>query len=180
MTKIRSIVFILVIIVAAGIFTHILSDIGMKTVFTSKNTYRQIDQVVKAPDFTLKSLEGEDVKLSNMFGQPLFITFFSIKSSTSIKALKNLSKADEILGAENLGTILAINYKDTNKNVEETLARSNIFLPILLDSDGKITELYGVESVPVTFIINRDGTLHNAIPGVVDKNMIISIVKELK
>jgi len=60
--------------------------------------------------------------------------------------------------------IIAIAYNGSKENVETILSENEIFLPVLMDSDGRITELYGVESVPVTFIINGDGTLHNAIP----------------
>ncbi len=78
-----------------------------------------------------------------------------------------------------MGMIIAIAYNGSKENVETILSENEIFLPVLMDSDGRITELYGVESVPVTFIINGDGTLHNAIPGVADKNLIVSLAEEL-
>jgi len=55
--------------------------------------------------------------------------------------------------------IIAIAYNGSKENVETILSENEIFLPVLMDSDGRITELYGVESVPVTFIINGDGIM---------------------
>ncbi len=54
--------------------------------------------------------------------------------------------------------ILAISDEESQK-VTPFLAQHPVFYPILLDPGRKVNEQLGVESIPRSFLYNRDGTM---------------------
>lgn len=52
---------------------------------------------------------------------------------------------------------MAIDIKEKKKRVKKYVERQKLFLPVLLDKDGKVANSYGVRSHPDHFFIDREG-----------------------
>ena len=71
--------------------------------------------------------------------------------------------------------------QESLKTVKEYLENNKISLPVLLDSDGSVTQkLYGVTGYPTTFVINRDGSLFTYIEGATNKETLQDILDKMK
>lgn len=109
-----------------------------------------------APDFTLPTLDGSSITLSELRGKPVMLTFWKIDCPACqlqmpyLQALYTEQPGEEI-------TILAINVGDSPSAVHDYLSSSVLTLPVLLDSRGRIAAAYGIPGVPVTFLIDADG-----------------------
>ena len=62
--------------------------------------------------------------------------------------------------------IVAISLdKDQEAKVAAVVARLNLTFPILLDPDGIVSDPYGANALPSTFILNPDGQVIAAAKG---------------
>lgn len=113
-----------------------------------------------APDFTLKSNQGNNIRLSELKGQIVLVNFWASwcgPCRKELPAFEKLYQKYQPLGV----TILAVNVDDDPAKANELLSEVNISYPVLYDNDQKISELYKVSAMPSTYFINRDGELVN-------------------
>lgn len=55
--------------------------------------------------------------------------------------------------------VLAVNIGEPADRVKEYLAKHKLSFPALLDSDSRVSSLYGVRGTPTRFLIRRDGII---------------------
>ncbi len=55
--------------------------------------------------------------------------------------------------------ILTVNVQDTSSKAKDFLQANKYTLPVLMDDGGRIARAYGVGAIPITFFINRDGSV---------------------
>jgi peroxiredoxin len=63
--------------------------------------------------------------------------------------------------------LLAVNntYQDNLSDVISFVDENNLTFPILLDTNGEVSNLYQVQALPSTFFINQDGIIEDIIIG---------------
>ncbi len=112
----------------------------------------------QAPDFQLKTLEGEDVVLSHLFGKPIVLNFWSTWCNSCEAEYQLLRQAYEVYSQQGV-QFLEILYEDTPEEAQSFIAKQGKAAPILLDPGLKTSINYGVSGVPETFFINKEGTI---------------------
>ena len=55
--------------------------------------------------------------------------------------------------------VLAVNIAEPADRVKEYLAKHKLSFPALLDSDSRVSNLYGIRGTPTRFLIDREGRL---------------------
>lgn len=55
--------------------------------------------------------------------------------------------------------VLAVNFAETREEVKEYMMEHKLTFPALLDTDSKVSRLYGVRGTPTRFLIDRKGRL---------------------
>lgn len=114
----------------------------------------------EAPDFTLETLDGDIVSLSDYKDKVVFINFFVTWSDENESEIKNFDKLQE--NFEDV-EVLCINVREDYRVVKEFRETHKIDSTILLDKDGEIGLDYLVGKLPTTYIVNREGRLVNRI-----------------
>lgn len=111
-----------------------------------------------APDFTLKSLSGENLRLKEQRGDVVVVHFFANWCSQCRQEMAQLQKLSEQLHAAGL-TIFAVSM-DEDPQLSRTIASDlDLTYPVLLDAQKSVGERYQVEDLPTTWFIDRDGKL---------------------
>ena len=111
-----------------------------------------------APDFTLKSRSGENIKLSELRGEVVMINFWASWCAPCRKEmplLEVLYKKYSDLGF----VLLAVNVEEDPSKAEDLLRDIPVTFPVLYDNSNKVSKLYKVIAMPSTVIIDRDGKL---------------------
>ncbi|MEN8179359.1 MAG: TlpA disulfide reductase family protein [Pseudomonadota bacterium] len=111
-----------------------------------------------APDFTLKSLSGENLKLSELRGEVVMVNFWASwcgPCRQEMPLLDQLYKRYQPMGF----TILGVNVEEDAGVAKKVLQELPVSFPILFDQTNKISELYQVSAMPSTFLVDRDGKL---------------------
>ncbi len=119
----------------------------------------------EAPAFSLKSLNGEQVSLSDFNGKPVLITFWATWCDSCKEELPVLEKFSA--GRRDQLTILLITVDGERKGAAQKIVSQNkITLPVLLLLKEKVMDQYGVRGwVPLTFLVDQKGMLVGKIVG---------------
>ena len=111
---------------------------------------------VVAPDFASKSDSGRNVRLSELRGQVVVINFWASWCSPCRQELPLLNKIYAQYRAAGF-MLLAVNVDDNRKDAEAMLKRLDLHFPTLFDGNKTVAKLYGVDTMPATLVIDRDG-----------------------
>ena len=111
----------------------------------------------EAPDFTLETLDGKTVSLSDYRGTPVVLNFWA---SWCNPCRREFPLFREQL-AEHKGdfVVLGVDYKDIDADARAFAKEQRATWPILPDRDSSVSTTYGIRAVPQTFFIRRDGTI---------------------
>jgi len=111
-----------------------------------------------APDFTLQSRSGENLKLSEFRGEVVMINFWASwcgPCRQEMPLLDELYRRYHPMGF----TILGINVEQERENALRLLEEIPVSFPILFDSDNRVAERYALSAMPSTVMVDRDGNL---------------------
>jgi peroxiredoxin len=111
-----------------------------------------------APDFVLKSLSGENIRLSEFRGQVVLINFWASWAGPSRMEMPRLEKISATYRGNGF-VLLGVNMDDTKSSASNFAAAYGITYPLLLDLRKAVVRQYAVETVPVTVLIDRGGTV---------------------
>jgi len=115
-----------------------------------------------APDFTLKNLAGEDVKLADAKGNVVLIDFWATWCPPCVAGMPNLERIHTQRAKDGI-RVFAVNSMEDKDKVAGFVKERNLTLPVLLDADGKVGESYEIQGWPTSVIVKRDGTVHKVV-----------------
>jgi peroxiredoxin len=119
-----------------------------------------------APEFSLKDLEGKEVKLADLKGKTVVLEWFNpecpyVKAAHTKGSLTTTAKRHADKGV----VWLAVNSGAPGKQgagLEKSKIGAQTFgmgHPILLDETGKVGKAYGATNTPHMFVIDKTGKL---------------------
>ncbi len=114
----------------------------------------------EVPDFTLDTLAGEPVSLSDYRGKIVFINFWAtwcVPCQREMPAFEDFMASDQ-----DDAVILAVNNGESIGDVQGFVDLFGLeALPILMDEDFAVSDGFGVVNLPVTYVLDPDGVVHN-------------------
>ncbi|MHB1157038.1 MAG: DUF2092 domain-containing protein [Phycisphaerales bacterium] len=131
-----------------------------------------------APDFTLNTLDGKTVKLSDLKDKVVILDFWATWCGPCRMAMPII---DKVAGkfAEQGVRLYAVNLRETPDQIKSFLKEQNLSVNVLLDSDGKVGNDYRANAIPQTVIIDRNGVVSTVHVGLLP-NMEQTLTDELK
>ncbi|MEJ2257306.1 MAG: TlpA disulfide reductase family protein [Woeseiaceae bacterium] len=125
-----------------------------------------------APDFALRSASGDNLRLSEYRGNVVMINFWATWCGPCRQEMPLL---DELYDRyERVGfNLLGVNIDDDSSRAMQMVDELGVGFPVLFDARKEVSKLYDVEAMPVTVILDRQGTVryvhHGYKPGYEDK-----------
>lgn len=120
-----------------------------------------------APDFTLDTLDGNKVTLSELRGKAVVVNFWAtwcLPCRVETPALEKSYEQYRDSGVVILGVNLT--NQDLISEVNSFVQEFKLTYPILLDNDGRVSgTLYQVRGLPTTFFVNREGVIRTVLVG---------------
>ncbi len=116
-----------------------------------------------APDFELRSLDGEPVRLSALRGQPVLINFWATWCQPCIAEHPVL--VDGARRYSGRAHFLGIIYQDEPEMIQRFIAARGGWGRTLVDPGVKVALSYGVYGAPETFIVDKDGVIVEKVTG---------------
>ena len=110
-------------------------------------------------DFTLKDVvSGKPVRLSSLRGKVVIVNFWSIACPVCRAELPTMKTFWEKLKGLDVA-VLTVHVGGDAGKVRAFLQENGITLPVLHDENENVAKAWGVAHLPVTYILNPDGTL---------------------
>lgn len=109
-----------------------------------------------APDFTLQDLNGKKVALKSLQGSPVLLVFGATWCPYCVKEIPDLNKFYDDYTKRGL-VILSIDINESQTKVASFAKQKGIKYKVLLDSDGRVSEMYGVRGIPTNVLIDKKG-----------------------
>jgi thiol-disulfide isomerase/thioredoxin len=109
-------------------------------------------------DFSLKLVDGRTVTLGALKGRVVFLNFWATwcpPCREEMPSMEILYRRFRDKGLE----LIAVDIMEGDKAVSAFLSDNNLSFPAALDSNGRVSNRYGIQAIPATFIIDRDGKI---------------------
>ncbi len=130
-----------------------------------------------APDFDLKTLEGDKIRLADLRGKPVLLVFWASWCGPCRREMPTVIKLHEEFKGKGL-TVLGVN--DEGKGTARRFAEKNgVSFTILDDSGYKAHRLYKVNSIPKMFLIDRDGKVVRYLSGGKEEQVLRAALKSV-
>jgi cytochrome c biogenesis protein CcmG, thiol:disulfide interchange protein DsbE len=110
-----------------------------------------------APSFQLQALNGAPTSLADYRGKPVIVNFWATWCEPCRAEMPLLSALYDHLQAQDL-VVLSITDEDGLK-AAQFLGGTKYHPSVLLDPGGKVHKQFHIQSIPATFIFDRDGKL---------------------
>jgi peroxiredoxin len=117
-----------------------------------------------APDFTLRTTSGGNLRLQEQRGRVVMVNFWATWCGPCKIEMPHLVRLYEKYRASGF-QLLGVNIDDDPRNAVAGAAKLGITFPVLLDGDKRVARLYDLSTMPTTLLIDRDGTLRHVHKG---------------
>ena len=109
-----------------------------------------------APDFTLPSLDGPNLRLQEQRGRVVMINFWATWCGPCRVEMPHLAKLYEKYRGSGF-TVLAVNIDEDPHKAASLAKQLGMRFPVLLDTEKKVSRLYDLSTMPSTVLVDRDG-----------------------
>ena len=178
----------------------LLGTIGYFTLFsqdtlinlTQKEKVKHaLQDINKAPDFTLQSLDDSSYTLSKMEGKVVLINFWATWCGPCRMEIPEFNELQNNYHDKGL-EILGISVSDNKKQLQNFSKSFSVAYPLLYGSAKELNKIMrdydGVYAVPSSFLVGKNGNIVWKYPGAILKNydpqtfsnLVYKIEKELK
>lgn len=110
-----------------------------------------------APDFTLRSLDGQQVKLSGYRGRKTVVVSFWASwcgpCRLEMPSLETFYQKNRDRDIE----LLAVSIDQNPRAAQQYTQENKLPFPVLLDEDSKTADSYNVEGIPTFFVVDKQG-----------------------
>ena len=111
-----------------------------------------------APDFALKSSTGENMRLSEYRGDVVMVNFWATWCGPCRQEMPLLDELYQRYSRVGFN-LLGVNIDDDSRRAMQMIEELGVNFPVLFDATKEVSELYDVDAMPVTVIIDREGTV---------------------
>lgn len=157
--------FVLLIGGAYALYSYLGKDMAPDQLATQNETSQTSGtessdpEKVKVPDFTVYDQEGNQVKLSDFYGKPIVLNFWSSNCGPCRIEMPHFNEKYDELGEEI--HFLMVNVTDGSWDTKETASAfiedEGYTFPVYYDTDSSASTNYRIYSLPTTYFIDAEG-----------------------
>ena len=126
------------------------------------------EKTLPAPNFTLKSLSGEEVSLLQKRGNYVLVNFWATWCGPCKVEMPSLETLHQRFKTKNFSLLAISNDMFGARIVEPFIKAHNLSFTVLLDQQLQVSNKFGVISLPTTFMIDPEGNIIGELKGAED------------
>ena len=139
----------------------------------SKNTNLSVSPLIgqKAPSFNLKTFDNKELSSVSLDDKGLVLNFWASWCVPCVDEVKVLDRANKKYRNDDV-VFIGINIWDDNENAVNFINKYNANYLNGFDPSNEIQVEYGIQGVPETYFINKEGIIINRFQGQLTDNII--------
>ncbi len=162
--------------------------IGVVWMLTDRdNTLPSVGEVSRpAPDFTLSTLDGGTISLSDYRGKVVLVNFWGTWCEPCKRETPALEAAYQAMQDDGL-VIIGINLTDdeliqgnAEADIQAFVDQYRVTYPIALDRDGTVLQDFRVYPLPTSFFVDPEGTIRYVRVGEITTDEVAALFADLR
>lgn len=129
---------------------------GNKNVVSPLDADKQTN--AKAPDFTLKDVNGRTFSLSSLKGKVILLNFWATWCPPCKAEMPSMNQLYNEIKAKGF-EVVAVSSDSSLSSIKEFLSKSRVDFTVLFDEKKTVTREFKVFSMPTTYLIDRNGLI---------------------
>ncbi|GAB3807822.1 TlpA family protein disulfide reductase [Virgibacillus kimchii] len=132
-----------------------------------------------APDFTLETLGGDEIRLSDFQGQRVVLNFWASWCGPCREEMPDIQRLSENKDV----TVLAVNLtysEDSTERVSDFVDQYGLTFPILMDENASVSQLYRIQPIPTTYMLDSNGKIQYKAFGAMDYEWLVQELQKIK
>lgn len=125
----------------------------------------------EAPDFTLKDIAGNEVKLSSLRGKPVMINFWATWCPPCREEIPVITQMYHETEGGSKYEVLGVATQSDNSTIKAFEDEFTMDFPLLPDVGSNVVNTYHVLPIPTTFFVDKDGIIRYIQAGGVTREM---------
>ena len=130
--------------------------LGAALALVSVTNALAIAPAAKAPDFTLRTMDGPNLRLQEQRGRVVLVNFWATWCGPCRQEMPHMNRLYEKYKSSGF-VILGVNVDEDQKNAAGLASKLGVKFPVLWDSEKSVSKLYELSTMPSTVLIDRDG-----------------------
>ncbi|MBL7165624.1 MAG: TlpA family protein disulfide reductase [Dehalococcoidales bacterium] len=111
-----------------------------------------------APDFTLKDLDGNTVRLSDLRGKVVFLNFWATWCPPCRAEMPDIEKVHRKYKDQDV-VVLGIDLRESASTVRRFVEDGGYTWAFLLDTTGYVGSIYRVSAIPTSYFVDKKGII---------------------
>ena len=118
---------------------------------------------LSAFDFSLKTIEGDDIQLKNYRGKKIVhLVFWATWCPACLMEIPKLKELYHAIGNKPYELLsIDVGLNDSIERVRKIQERYQLPYKILFDARGEVSKMYGIVGIPTHIIIDKEGKIKN-------------------
>ena len=113
-----------------------------------------------APDFTLRTLDGKNLRLGEQRGRVVMVNFWATWCGPCRLEMPHLNRLYTKYRASGF-VLFGVNVDEDTRNAAAAASKMGLEFPVLPDADKKVSKQYDLSAMPSTVLIDRDGKVRH-------------------
>lgn len=130
-----------------------------------------------APDFELNNLAGQSVKLGDLRGHPVLINFWATWCEYCLEEMPVIEKYSQQYAPELI--VLGVDVGDSLDQIISVVNKYGFTYNILWDPDSRVFKNYRLDSFPVTFLLDNQGTVKVKHIGYMSESNLVAYLRQV-
>lgn len=167
-----------VILIVIAVVISLMLVFGIQKTHQRRRTSSPKMQGQPAPDFSLTSLDGPTLRLSDYKGKAVLLNFWATWCEPCKIEMPWFVQLQQQYGPQGL-QVLGVAMDDTDpKDIKEFAKKMNVNYPIVVGKEAVGDQYGGIPYLPSTFYIDREGKVVDRVFGLASRSEIEDNVKK--
>lgn len=126
------------------------------------------------------TFDEQPIRLTGHGSRWILLNFWASWCSPCREEMPSLERLQESFDPERL-QVVAANVRESRDEAGAFVEEQDLTLPVLMDSDGKLSEAFGVKGLPVTWILTPGGNPLMRLRGSLqwDRRKVVGLLRQL-
>jgi len=140
------------------LFLHFPAE-GVEEALFSNIKMNPIKGDIRAPDFSLKDLNGNKVGIKQFKGKIIFLNFWATWCNPCKEEMPGLEVLHQQFKEKNFVLLaVSVDYEGI-KPIQEFINKHQYTFPVLLDPKCEVLDLFEVKEIPTAFLVDKKGRM---------------------